>query len=151
MPEIKLFLDSSALFAGIISADGGGRALLLLGEAGKVRLTISEQVVVDTERAIARKLPRALPEVRLAILRCQARIMQDPDADAVLAHLDWMNDPADVPILLAAMQAKVDYLVMLHRKHFLEDPRLPQRAGLGIGTPGDALAWLRSQITPFRY
>ena len=149
MPAINLFLDSSALFAGIASSEGAGRVLLLLGETGKIQLTISEQVVTEVERAMARKLPRALPEVRLAILRSKVKIVHDPDRQVVLSHLDWMKDPADVPILLAAMQARVDFLVTLNRKHFLDDPAVAQRAGLRIGTPGDALAWVRAQIIPF--
>ena len=151
MPEINLFLDSSALFAGIVSAEGAGRALLLLGETGKIHLTISEQVVAETERAVARKAAKALPEVRLAILRSKTRIVHDPDPETVWAHLDWMNDPADVPILLAALQARVDFLVTLNRKHFLDDPMVAQRSGLRIGTPGDALAWVRNQFSPLIY
>jgi predicted nucleic acid-binding protein len=151
MPEINLFLDSSALFASIVSPDGAGRVLLLLGETGKVRLTISEQVVAETERALARKLPRALPEFRLAIRRSHVKIVPDPDPQSVFSCLDWMKDPADVPILLAAMQSGVDFLVTLNRKHFLDDPLVAQRAALRIGTPGDALAWLRRQLIPFQY
>ena len=52
MPEINLFLDSSALMAGIISATGAARVLLLLAESGQLSITISEQVVTETERAI---------------------------------------------------------------------------------------------------
>lgn len=151
MPGINLFLDSSALFAGIVSSEGAGRVLLLLGEAGKINLTISEQVVTETERAVARKVSKALPEVRLAILRSKSRIVHNPDPKEVREHLDWMKDPADVPILLAAMEAKVDFLVTLNRKHFLDDPRVAQRSGLRVGTPGDALEWVRRQLIPFHY
>ena len=143
----SLFLDSSALFAAIVSADGAARALLLLAEAGRVRLLISEQVIAETERAIARKAPGALAEVRQAIFQSQARILSDPDPQDVVEHLDWMADPTDVPILLAAMHARVDYLVTLNRRHFLDDPQVAQRSGLRIGTPGDALAWIRRQLS----
>jgi len=146
MLTINLFLDSSALFAGILSSTGAGRVLLLLGETKKIQLTISEQVVAETERAVARKAVRALPDLRQAILRCNAVIVGDPEASVVLAHLDWMQDPADVPILLAAMQAKVDFLVTLNRRHFLDDPGVAVRSELRIGTPGDALAWVRGSL-----
>jgi len=146
MPAINLFLDSSALFAGIVSSTGAGRVLLLLGETKKIQLTISEQVITETERAVARKAVRALPELRQAILRSNAAIVGDPEASVVLAHLHWMQDPTDVPILLAAMQAKVDFLVTLNRRHFLDDPGVAARSGLRIGTPGDALAWVRGSL-----
>ena len=57
MPGPDLFLDSSALFAGVVSATGAARALLMLAEAGTVAITVSEQVVAETERALARRCP----------------------------------------------------------------------------------------------
>jgi predicted nucleic acid-binding protein len=147
MSRVNLFLDSSALFTGIVSSGGAARVLLLLGEAGRIRLTISEQVVAETERAMAHKAPTALPELRQAIYRSGAGIVQDPPPSEVRAHLGWINDPADVPILLAAMKAEVNFLVTLNRRHFLDDPRVAQLSGLRIGTPGDALTWVRDQLS----
>lgn len=146
MREINLFLDSSALIAGIVSAKGAARALLLLAESGQISVTISEQVLAETERAIARKVPLALSDLRQAILASQAQIVRDPSPDVVSAYPSLISHPADVPIVLAAMQAKVDYLVTLNRKHFIDDPEVAQKSGLNIGTPGDALNWIRGQI-----
>lgn len=61
-------------------------------------------------------------------------------------HLYLIADPDDVPILLAAMQANVEYLATHNRKHFLDDPKVAERAGIKIGTPGDVLAWLRENL-----
>lgn len=146
MSKNSLFLDSSALFAGIVSADGAARVLLLLAEAGQVNLLVSEQVIVETERALARKAPAVLNEVRQMILLANVKILPDPDPAKVREHLDWMSDPTDVPILLAAMHAGVDFLVTLNRRHFLDDARVAQRSGLRMGTPGDALAWVRGRL-----
>jgi predicted nucleic acid-binding protein len=146
MPEIKLFLDSSALIAGIVSAKGAARALLLLAESGQIAVTISEQVLAETERAIARKVPIALSDFRQAILASQAQIVRDPSQDEVSAHPNLISHPADIPIVLAAMQAKVDYLVTLNRRHFIDDPEVARRSGLNIGAPGDALGWVRGQL-----
>jgi predicted nucleic acid-binding protein len=146
MPEINLFLDSSALIAGIISAKGAARALLLLAEGGQIAVTISEQVLAETERAIARKVPIALSDLRQAILASQAKIVRDPLPDEVSAHPNLISHPADIPIVLAAMQAKVDYLVTLNHKHFIDDPEVARKSGLNIGTPGDTLSWVRGQI-----
>ena len=146
MPEINLFLDSSALIAGIVSAKGAARALLLLAESGHIAVTISEQVLAETERAIARKVPLALSDLRQAILASQAQIVRDPSLEEVSAHPNLISHPADIPIVLAAMQAKVDYLVTLNRKHFIDDPEVARKSGLRIGAPGDALSWVRGQV-----
>jgi predicted nucleic acid-binding protein len=146
MPEINLFLDSSALTAGIVSVKGAARALLLLAEAGQIAVTISEQVLAETERAIARKVPLAIIDLRQAILASQVRIVRDPSPDEASARPDLISHPADIPIVVAAMQVKADYLVTLNRKHFIDDLEVARKSGLNIGTPGDALSWVRGQI-----
>ncbi|MDX9865493.1 MAG: hypothetical protein RBT34_11875 [Anaerolineaceae bacterium] len=40
----------------------------------------------------------------------------------------------------------MDFLVTLNRRHFIDDPRVVQVSGLRIGTPGDALAWVRERM-----
>jgi predicted nucleic acid-binding protein len=146
MPRPDLFLDSSALFAGIVSPSGAARALLLLAEAGRLTVTISEQVVAETERAVARKVPRALAYYREALRSTGLRIVHDPAPEEVAAHADVTARRADVLIVLAAMKAKVDYLVTPNRRHFIDDPGVATRSGLRIGTPGDALTWVREQL-----
>ena len=147
MPRPDLFLDSSALFAAVVSADGAARTLLLLGEAGLVTITVSEQVVAETERALARKVPHALAYHREALRSSGLRIVRDPLPEEVAAHRGIVAHRADVPIVVAAMKAKVDYLVSFNRRHFIDDPGVAARSGLRIGTAGDALAWVRGLLT----
>ena len=146
MPCPELFFDSSALFSGVISASGASRALLLLGEAGQVSITLSEQVVTETERAVARKLPRALADFRETIRATGMCIVRDPSPSEIEAYVDIIAHPADVPIVVAAVQVETDYLVTLNRRHFIDDPAVAERSELRIGTPGDALAWVRRYL-----
>ena len=141
-----LFFDSSALISGVISSGGGARALLLLAEAGLVTIMISEQVIVESERALARKAAASLPYYRAALRASNLRIMANPSQNDLVPHEGVIGHSADVPIVVAAIRAEVDYLVTLNRKHFIDDPNVAARSGLRIGTPGDALAWLREGI-----
>lgn len=147
MPKIEVFLDSSALIAGIISAQGAARALLLLAEDEKILISVSEQVVAEVERNIARKAPKALPFTRELILAANIRILRDPPIAEVHEYQEWISHPADLPILVAAARARVDFLATLNTKHFVDDPEVSRRSGLRIGTPGDALAWVREQLS----
>jgi len=122
VPKPNLFLDSRALIAGVLSSTGAARALLLLAEASQITITVSEQVIVETERALARKAPGALPYYREALRASGLQIVRDPPAADVHAHHSIIAHPADVPIVVAAMRAGVDYLVTLNRRHFLDDP-----------------------------
>jgi predicted nucleic acid-binding protein len=145
MSRLDLFLGSSALFAGAVSPNGAARMLLLLAEAGLVTITVSEQVVAETERAVARKVSQALAYYREALRSTGLRIVRDPSPEEVEAHKNSIAHRADVPIAVAAMKADVDYLVTLNRQHFTDDPGVATRSGLRIGAPGDALAWVREQ------
>lgn len=142
-----LFLDSSALFAGVLSGEGAARVLLRLSRERLVQLIVSEQVIAETERNLARKAPLALPYYRLALREAQLRIVKDPSAADVQRAGDLVGHPPDIPILLAAMHSRVDYLVTLNRRHFIDDPLVARRAGFMIGTPGDALSWVRARLT----
>ena len=44
------------------------------------------------------------------------------------------------------MRAGVNFLATLNRRHFIDDPQVAMRNELKIGTPGDALAWIRGQL-----
>jgi predicted nucleic acid-binding protein len=144
--KARLFLDSSALVAGIASSTGAARALLVMAEAGGVSIILSEQVVAETERAIARKIPEALPDFRAALRSTGMRIVRDPSPGEVAAHTGVIAHQSDVPVIVAAMKAGVDYLVTLDRRHFLDDPAVAKRSGLRIGTPHTALTWLRNRM-----
>ena len=147
MPKFNIFLDSSALIAGAISESGAAHILLNLGESQDIVLTVSELVILESERSMAKKAPSNLNDLRSLIKSSNLRIVENPSREEVEANLYLINDPPnDVPILIAAMKAKVDYLATHNRKHFLDDPEVAERSGLRIGTPGDVLAWLRENL-----
>jgi predicted nucleic acid-binding protein len=146
MPKFKIFLDSSALIAGAISESGAAHVLLNLGESKDIVLVVSELVIWESERSMARKSPSNLDDLRSLIRSSNLRIIENPSLKEVKANLYLINDPNDVPILLAAMKARVDYLATHNRKHFIDDPNVSERSGLRIGTPGDVLAWLRNNL-----
>jgi len=146
MPQVAkpdLFFDSSAVFAGIASGTGAGRVLLQLAEARVIAITVPEQVIVEKERALARRAAAALPFFRQALRASHIRIVRDPHLAQVLAARDLIGHEADAPIQAAAMQVNTDFLVTLNRRYFVDDPQVALRSGLHIGTPGDALAWVR--------
>ncbi len=147
MKKINIFLDSSALIAGIISETGAAHVLLQLGETEDIILIISEMVVNETYRSVARKSPENFDDVQMEISRARIQIVPDPSDEEIRANLYLIDDPDDVPILLAAMIAKVDYLATHDHKHFLDDPKVAERSGLKIGTPGDVLAWIRENLS----
>ncbi len=146
MPKAKIFLDSSALIAGVISAAGAARVLLVMSEKGDIDLIISDYVITETERSLTRKVPHALEDYREALKDAHIKVVRNPSTEEIQANLHLIADKDDVPILLAAIAAKVDYLATHNRKHFLDDPTVAEKVGFKIGTPGDVLAWIRENL-----
>jgi predicted nucleic acid-binding protein len=146
MSKARIFLDSSALIAGVLSSAGASRVLLVMAEMGDIDLLINEHVIVECERSLAKKVPEALPELRQTIKDAGLKILKDASPKEVQASLYVISDPNDAPILAAAIKAKVDFLVTHDRRHFLDDPKIAKKSGLQIGTPGDALAWLKQRM-----
>jgi len=141
----RVFLDTSALLAGLASPNGTSNAILVFAEADLLTLVVTEEVLVEAERNWQEKLPRALPEYRRFLATCPLERGAMPSAEAVAAARKIIN-PKDAPILAAAISLQVDYLVTLNRQHLLDDPDVARQSGLRLGTPGDFLAWFRKQL-----
>ena len=117
-----------------------------MSETGQIETFISEHVIVESEWSLARKVPHALPDFRQAIKDAQPKIVKNPTTKEIKDNLYLIEDPDDVPGLLSAMQAHVDYLATHNTKHFIDDPKVAELAGIKIGTPGDILAWIRENL-----
>jgi predicted nucleic acid-binding protein len=139
----RLFLDTSALFAGIWSAQGGAPMLLKLGEAGVVQLLVSAQELEELETVIRRKAEGLLPNLALLLDRSQVNIAPTAALELQTSCRELLPHPGDARILADAWYSQVDFLVTLDRAHFLDDPNLAQEVPFPLGTPGDCLAWLR--------
>ncbi|MBM4465505.1 MAG: PIN domain-containing protein [Chloroflexi bacterium] len=135
--RVSVFLDTSALFAGIWSATGGGRMILKLGEAGAIRLLVSPQVLGEIESALHRKAPDVLGLLALLLDRSRVEVVPSPmpetvqDSEALTGHL------GDAQVLAAAWGAGTNYFVTLDRKHFLGNKTLIDAVPFAIGTPGN--------------
>ncbi len=147
MPDrVRVFLDTSALFAGVWSALGGARMILKLGEAGAIQLLISPHVLTEVEGALRRKAPEILDLLRLLLTRSQVEIVPVPSLDAVRASFELTRHTGDAKVLAAAWQTGTNYLVTLDHEHFLNNTPLRNAMPFPIGTPGDFLAWYREQL-----
>lgn len=139
----KVFLDTSALFAAIWSATGGGRMLLKLGEGKAVKLFVSSDVLTEIENVLQRKAPTFLGGLAWLLDRSNIHIVPAPTADLLQQSRALVHYLADAQVLATAWAAHVDYFVTLDRQHFLNNERMQEAVPFLVGTPGDCLAWYR--------
>lgn len=142
----RVFLDTSALFAGIWSATGGGRMLLKLGEVKAVKLFVSSDVLTEIENVLRRKAPSSLGSLALLLDRSHVHIVPEPTPHLLEQSRALVHYPPDARVIAAAWAANVDYFVTLDRQHFLNNKPLRSAVPFLIGTPGDCLTWYRAQF-----
>ena len=140
----RVFLDTSALIAGVVSPTGAAREVLRLGEARLIELVVSRQVLTEADRNISSKLPEVLSEYRALLRQLAPHVVEDPNLRAVQETARVIH-PKDAPILAAARLADVDYLVTWNTRHFQTAPvrafvRFPAM------TPGEFLRAFRRML-----
>lgn len=144
-PRVKVFLDTSALIAGIASSTGAAREVLRLAELKLIEIVMSRQVIVEADRNIEAKLPDMLFEYRAFIELLAPVFVGDPSPKDIIKYLDLIVDPDDAPILAAAALYKVDCLVTWDKKHLLKTS-IKKGTDMKILSPGEFLKYFRSYI-----
>jgi predicted nucleic acid-binding protein len=142
----RIFLDASALFAGVFSARGAARLILRLAESRVIELVVSSQIVAEAEGALRRKAPEVLGHLALLLDRAHCHVVANPTLEQVKAWQSVMSYLPDAAVLAAALTSQADYLVTLDRQHFLENALLMASPPLSIGTLGDCLIWVRDRL-----
>ena len=140
----KVFLDTSALIAGIASSRGAARAVLQLAEIGLIEVIVSRQVIVEADRNIEEKLPEMLNEYRKFIEILAPVLVDDPQQKDVKRFLTVIN-PDDAPILASAVISDADFLITWDRKHFI-GKNIRIHSNLKIVTPDEFLKYFREYV-----
>jgi predicted nucleic acid-binding protein len=143
-PRLKVFLDTSALIAGIASSKGAAREALRLAEIGLIEVFVSRQVIVEADRNIEAKLPEVLNEYRSFVDLLAPVLIDDPSPKEVKKYSSLINSD-DAPILAAAISSGADYLITWDKKHFIKKD-IPLASDLKIVTPGEFLKYFREYI-----
>lgn len=142
-PDPRIFLDSSAMIAGVWSASAGSRELLRLGASGAIELIVSSQVLSEVEAVLRRKAPDLVSEMALLLERSHAQLVSSPDARTIARCAELARHAGDGRILADACSAEVGFFVTLDRQHLLGNRMVAEQMQFPIGTPGDCIAWLR--------
>ena len=145
--RLRVFLDTSVLFAAVLSAEGGSRLVLKLGEAGAISLWVGSRVLQEVDGVVLRKAPQTRPLLALLLDRAGVMTGPEPDAAALARARAVVSYAPDAHVLAEALSAKVDYFVTLDRQHFVDNPRA-ETLPFPVGTSGDFLAWLRERLRP---
>ncbi|MFZ5862476.1 MAG: putative toxin-antitoxin system toxin component, PIN family [Nitrospirota bacterium] len=140
----RVFLDTSALIAGLISQTGAAREVLRLCEAGVIETLVSKQVLTEADRNLSEKLPGLAADYRRLIQSIAPTLLDDPTREEI-SRVAGLIHSNDAPILAAAIAAEADYLVSWNTKHF-HQPKVRQAVRFQIVTPGELLVAFRNSL-----
>ena len=82
-PQYRIFFDTSAYIAALVSSEGAARELVRLAEGGIIRMVVSEEVIIETDRVLAKKFPELVQESRRLWKELAPEIAPNPAADQI--------------------------------------------------------------------
>ena len=135
--KIKVFIDTSVLIAGVHSVTGASATILDLCEARVLQMVVSRQVLVEADRNFEAKFPQLIGRFRQFLHNLAPLMVEDPTAE-FMEKAATLVGRKDAPILAAAQNANVDFLITLDKKHFL-NPRTRQKVMLKVVSPMEFL------------
>jgi predicted nucleic acid-binding protein len=116
----SVFLDTSVIFAAVLSRTGGVRKIFLLGEEGVLKLVIGPAVLRECDEVVRRKAPTSLST--LAQLLDIGWIKISPAPSKELVEVEY---GPDAHVLAEAMRAGPDWFVTHNKEHFLKKGKYP--------------------------
>ena len=131
--KIKVFIDTNVLIAGVNSVTGASATLLDLCEARGLEMVVSRQVLIEADRNFATKFPQLVGRFRQFMHNLAPLMVEDPTPESI-KKAATIVDRKDAPILAAAQNANVDFLITLDKKHFL-NPKTRQKVMLKVVSP----------------
>ena len=143
--ELRVFLDTSVLFAAVHSETGGARLILKLGEAGVVSLWVGPWVLKRAEGVLDRKSPRSKGYFALLLDRSGVQVGGEADETTLHQARSVIDYVPDAQVVTEALALGVDYFVSLDREHLVGNPRAGELP-FPIGTAGDFLAWYSERL-----
>jgi len=141
---IRIFMDSSTLFAAVLSSTGAARELVRLAANDEIHLVISEDVTTEINRNIGLKAPELMTLLDRLLAVADPEIVPSPTKAAVWAAEEFFAQK-DAFIIAAAIDANVDFVATFDRKHLIDPEEVSLKSGLIIDTPGHILKQLRRQ------
>jgi len=138
----RVLVDADVLLAACASPSEQGASLVILrmAEITLLEAYTPKQVIEEVRRNLAAKLPRAWPAMQTIVARCLT-VLPDPTTEEVAAYAGLAQEK-DLPILVAALQARCQWLVSFNVRHFQ-----PGHVGVAVVRPGEFLTRVRDRLS----
>lgn len=107
---LRVFIDSNVLISGLVFPRWSYE-ILKYGEAQEIKIVICSLIVKEVQTRIATTFPDYLDKFNQFITTVNYEIAATPSMNELKKYPHLVRDKKDIPLALAAIKAKVDYLV----------------------------------------
>jgi len=142
----RIFLDTSVIFAAVLSEMGGARVLFSLGEAGVLQLIVGSNELRECEQVVRRKAPASLPILAHLLELGMVEIATRPPDEFIKEARTIVAFEPDACVLAEAMVAEPDWFITHDKAHFLNTD-LGSSLIICIGTARDLIQALENEFT----
>ncbi len=109
-PALRVMVDANILIAGSLWPRWPYE-ILLHAISEDFRLVLSPYIIAQAQRQVARSFPEGAWRLERMLELLDYELVDDPSEREVAQAAGLVRDPTDIPVALAAIRAKVDYLV----------------------------------------
>lgn len=135
---LKIFLDANIYFAASCSPEGGSGFIVLLAKSKKLKICVSQEVILEAERNIRKKL--SLEELlRFYEIFSKLEIKKTTIKKSEAQKYQDLINFKDSWILAAGIKSRSDFLITLDKKHFFTAQIQKAKLPIAILRPEDFL------------
>jgi predicted nucleic acid-binding protein len=143
--SLRVFLDTSVIFAAVLSPTGGARKLFHLAEVGILHLIIGPTILREADEVVRRKAPASLPVLAQLLDAGRVEMSPAPTKTQVEKARQYVQYMPDARVLAEAIRAEPDWFVTHDKEHFLIEKQTIQLE-FQIGTPGDLIQSIKDDF-----
>jgi len=153
--RLRVFLDSNVFIAGL-AFPRWPYEILKYGETQRIHIVLCPLVIEEVQTRIADIFPDYVNRCNRFITDGSYKIVANPSKGELSKYPDLVRDKKDIPIALAAIKAKVDYLVSSDKDLTAQDQTTEElRKYVQPLQPGtflrEVMGWTSEELEAIRY
>ena len=109
-PGLRVMVDANILIAGIVWPRWPYE-ILLHALKGDIKLVLSPYIIAQARNKLRKSFPGSSSRLEQILELLDYELVEEPSEKEIANAAVLVRDPTDLPVALAAINAKVDYLV----------------------------------------
>jgi predicted nucleic acid-binding protein len=153
--NVRAFADANILFSGA-AFPRWPYEVLQHAVSGDYKLVLCPLVINQARRNLQKRFPQHIHRLEELLQLTDYELVSDPTPEDVKANQNLVSDLSDVPVALAAIAAKADYLISEDKDFTVQDETTEEvRRHLKVTLTGtflrEVMGWTSEQLEEIRH